>query len=143
LAFIFASLGLAACEGRFDPVLVQGEYQAQMAQVQIAGSGNADSPLTLTLKLLPNDQAVLIKDFGKGQASSQYGLWSLSGNKLTITLFKPDPYHGGGEKLAVDSTRKVVEDTLVLRAKRSTRTLWLEDQPGQGAKLKGLEFKKL
>jgi hypothetical protein len=136
LAFILAGLGLAACQGRLDPVLVQGEYQARMAQTPTPGS-KADGTLNLTLKLLPNDQAVMIKDPGNGQAASQFGLWSLSGNKLTITFFKRDPYSNGP-----GGDRKAVEDTLVLTAKRSTRSLWLEDQPGEGSKLKGLEFKK-
>jgi hypothetical protein len=121
-AWLFVlSLGLAACEGRLDPKLVQGEYQAQMASIK------------LDLRLLPDDQAVLIKDPGKGKAASQFGLWNLSGNKLTVTFFKPDPYRGGGEHLEKNSISKMVEGTLVLTVKRSTRTLWLD----------GTEFKKL
>jgi len=88
----------------------------------------------LTLKLAPNEQAVVIHDYQDGKTESKTAVWRLSGSKLTVDVFKYDPHRKGS---------KMLDTVLVLTAKRSTRTLWLEDQQGGDGALKGLEFKKL
>jgi hypothetical protein len=123
-ALLLLGLSLAACSSHLDPALVQGDYQAPALSQLLVGSLKPSSG-SMILKLLPGGQAVLIRDLGAGKTESQFGLWSLSDNQVTLSLFKKDPHN-----LA---DRKVVEATLYLKVKRSARSLWLDQ----------LEFKKL